>query len=114
MKFKFPKLFNKKQKSPKDEENNTNTFHKLTFEELAALFNTSLKDGLEKEKAAQLLIKNGKNKITQKTKNPIIKILSYFFTGFCGLIWIAAIICILAYVYYYQDKQMFKIFYLFI
>ena len=99
MKFTLPKLFKKKQKNPKEVvENNNNTFHKLTFEELAAFFNTSLKDGLDKNTAAQLLIKNGKNKITQKSKNPIIKILGYFFTGFCGLIWIAAIICILAYV----------------
>ncbi|CAF1081699.1 unnamed protein product, partial [Brachionus calyciflorus] len=35
-------------------------------------------------------------KIKPKKANPIIKIISYFFSGFCALLWIAAIVCILA------------------
>jgi len=70
--------------------------HKISLESLAQRFQVSLTAGLEETYASLTLIKNGKNKLTQKKNNYILKFLSYFFTGFCGLIWVAAIICILA------------------
>lgn len=71
-------------------------FHKLTFEELSQRLNTSVTTGLDESQAKELLTRNGKNRITQKKKNPIFKIIGYFFSGFCPLIFIAAIVCILA------------------
>jgi len=71
-------------------------YHKQTLEEIAEEFHTSLTEGLNKSHAKELLVKNGKNKITQNRQNPVLKIIGYFFSGFCILIWIAAIICILA------------------
>ena len=46
--------------------------------------------------ARHLLLKHGKNAITQKNTNLVLKILGYFVSGFCGLIWLAAITVILA------------------
>ncbi len=74
----------------------TEEYHKMSLEQLSMTFDTSLTDGLDETKTSQLLIKNGKNQLSQKKKNPLFKIIGYFFTGFCGLIWIAAIVCILA------------------
>jgi sodium/potassium-transporting ATPase subunit alpha len=71
-------------------------FHKLTFSELCQRLSTSVTDGLDDAKAKSFLITYGKNKITQKRKNPVLKVIGYFFTGFCPLIFIAAIVCILA------------------
>jgi hypothetical protein len=71
-------------------------FHKLTLGELAVLFNTSLTCGLTDTCAQQLLIKNGKNCIKQKSKNIFWRLVSYLFTGFCGLLWISSLICLLA------------------
>jgi len=78
-----------------DEKNKLDN-HKLSLKELAIKFHVSLTDGLDENSARMALLKNGKNKLTQKKTNPLLKVLSYFFSGFCGLIWIAAIICILA------------------
>jgi sodium/potassium-transporting ATPase subunit alpha len=72
-------------------------YHKRRPSDIAHDFETSTIDGLTKEKARQRLAQNGKNKIKPKRKNPVLKIISYFFTGFCGLLWIAAIVCVLCY-----------------
>lgn len=102
MKFKLPKisnirgLFKKKPTEAYKSNDYDRDYHKLTFEELCVKFSTSVTSGLDANTAQQLLIKNGKNKIAQKGKNPIIKILGYFFSGFCALIWLAAIVIILA------------------
>ena len=70
-------------------------FHTLTLDQLCDRLNSSTEMGLDPNRAQQLLIKNGKNKISQKGKNPIFKIIGYFFSGFCPLIWFAAIVCFL-------------------
>ena len=71
-------------------------YHKLTFDELSQRLNTSIADGLDENIAKENLVKYGKNKMTQKRKNPVLKVIGYFFTGFCPLIFIAACVCILA------------------
>jgi sodium/potassium-transporting ATPase subunit alpha len=71
-------------------------YHMLELPDMARLFNTSLTDGLKSTVASQYLLKNGRNVIKQKTQHPILRFISYFFTGFCSLIWVAALICILA------------------
>ncbi len=105
MKFNLPKLssitgiFKRNKNEPKlvatKAKDYNRDFHKITFDELCDRLNTSTQNGLDISRAQQLLIKNGKNKITQKSKNPLLKILGYFFSGFCALIWVAAIICLL-------------------
>jgi sodium/potassium-transporting ATPase subunit alpha len=81
--------------SPKNEPESTN-WHKLSFEELSLKLNTSLTNGLDSLTATQLSIQNGKNKLIGKKKNPLLKTIGYFFTGFCSLMWVGAIVCILA------------------
>lgn len=46
--------------------------------------------------ATNLLEQNGPNKIKQQRSNMFLKILSYFFSGFGSLFFLAAIICVLA------------------
>jgi sodium/potassium-transporting ATPase subunit alpha len=101
MKLKLPKLFKrgkKNQTSPKEaiDTSVNETFHKLELNDLVRQLNTSATDGLTSVTAAQVLAKNGKNLIKQKSENPVLKIIKYFLSGFCPLIWVAAIICILA------------------
>mgnify|MGYP001810501049 CR=1 FL=1 len=62
-------------------------FHKLTFEQLQTRFATSLTNGLDSNVADDLLAKNGRNRIKQKGKNPILRYIGYFFSGFCPIIW---------------------------
>jgi sodium/potassium-transporting ATPase subunit alpha len=71
-------------------------YHKLTLEQMESRFSTSSVNGLDQAIAQQLLHKNGKNMLTHKRKNPFLKVIGYFFSGFCTLIWVAAFICILA------------------
>jgi sodium/potassium-transporting ATPase subunit alpha len=108
MKFKLsnlkipkPKIFSRNKyndnKPSTDDLDSDLTYHKMSLTELAGALETSVKDGLDQSKASQLLSKNGRNVIEQKGKNPVFKFIGYFFTGFCTLIWVAAIICILAY-----------------
>jgi sodium/potassium-transporting ATPase subunit alpha len=70
--------------------------HKVALEDLVCMLETSVTAGLTELQAGQFLVKNGKNKIEHKDQNPVLKFIGYFFTGFCGLLWVAAIICILA------------------
>ena len=104
-KFNLPKLsslkdfLNRKSSQKSSQTCNVNyerNFHKLTCEQLELLFNTSTLKGLDVDMARQLLLKHGKNAITQKKTNLVRKILGYFVSGFCGLIWLAAITVILA------------------
>ena len=62
-------------------------FHKLTLEKLSSICESSLSDGLTSEQAVKGINKNGKNCIKKKSKNVFVKLLSYLFTGFCGLLW---------------------------
>ena len=71
-------------------------FHKQSLTSLSQYFNTSLTDGLSDAEAKQLLIKNGKNLLAHHKKNLIWKLIGYLFSGFCGLLWIAAIVFLLA------------------
>jgi sodium/potassium-transporting ATPase subunit alpha len=71
-------------------------YHKMSIEQLESRFNTSSVNGLDQTKAQQLLLKTGKNLLSHKKKNQILKVMGYFFSGFCSLIWVAAIVCILS------------------
>ena len=71
-------------------------FHKLSLNELVRSFNTSLSNGLNEAEAKNLLAKNGKNLMSHQKKSVFVKLLSYLFTGFCGLLWIGSIVSILS------------------
>lgn len=102
MKLKLPKfaqlrkLKNKENTKNVLENSGNENFHKTELNDLIRQLNTSLTDGLASSTASQLLIKNGRNLIKQKRQNPVIRVTKYFFSGFCPLIWVAAIICILS------------------
>ncbi len=100
MKFNLKKLKGVFTKTKRTEKayafNYEHNYHKLSFSELEKTFNTSLDNGLKDTVAKQLLFKNGKNKIKQKKPNLVLKILGYFLSGFCGVMWLGAIIIILA------------------
>ena len=66
-------------------------FHRQSLEELATNLETSLMSGLSSTEAATLLAKNGKNLIKPHSQNIFLKMISYLFTGFCGLLWQAFI-----------------------
>lgn len=53
-------------------------------------------DGLTSAKAEELIKRYGKNKIIPERKSLILKILGYLVSGFCPVLWGAAIVCILA------------------
>lgn len=75
---------------------NNKTFHKMSLSELSQSLGTSLTNGLDQMCASQLLLKNGRNKIKPRKKSTIKQILGYMFSGFCGVLWISAFICLLA------------------
>lgn len=89
MKITLPKFLNKsKAVDPiANAKRVEHDFHKLSLEELAASLNTSMMDGLSSAEAAKLLIKFGKNVIKPPSQNIVLRMISYLFTGFCGLLW---------------------------
>jgi len=71
-------------------------YHKSTLSDLEEEFHTSLARGLSSKEALRLLKQNGLNIITPPHHNKYLRFLSYFFSGFCGVLWFAVIVCILA------------------
>jgi sodium/potassium-transporting ATPase subunit alpha len=71
-------------------------FHKLSLNELASTFNTSVTQGLTDAKAKELLIQNGPNILKPPESHLIKKLIGYVTGGFCWLLWIGVIVCILA------------------
>ena len=89
-------LFSQSEKDVKNPQKISLDFHKQSLDQLASFFNTSLSDGLSESEAKQLLTKNGENILKHHTKNVLLKMLSYLFTGFCGLLWLGSIVSILS------------------
>ncbi|KAJ1658656.1 hypothetical protein IWQ61_002144 [Dispira simplex] len=71
-------------------------FHLLSTDEFEKLFSTSLSGGLESEMARNRLIRNGSNCISPPKSNLLRKLLGYVFGGFCSLLWVASIVCFVA------------------
>ena len=72
------------------------TFHRMSLAELSGHFATSLSNGLAQTSAESLLSRHGPNQIKPRSKNALLQLVSYLFTGFCGLLWISSIVCLLA------------------
>jgi magnesium-transporting ATPase (P-type) len=66
-------LYNRKVQKIKTSTNDLN-FHKLSLNELAGYFNTSLTDGLSEVESKQLLTKNGKNILQHYKKKHFFKV----------------------------------------
>jgi sodium/potassium-transporting ATPase subunit alpha len=74
----------------------TYQYHKMTFDELNEAFHTSCLRGLTDQQASETLAKFGPNILKPPETHYIRKILGYLFGGFCWLLWIGVIVCILA------------------
>ncbi|KAJ1926956.1 hypothetical protein IWQ60_003356 [Tieghemiomyces parasiticus] len=79
-----------------DIESTDQSFHKLGLPELATMFSTDLGRGLEAPVAQKFLVRDGRNLITPAKSNYVLQLLGYCFGGFGILLWIAAIVCIIA------------------
>jgi len=74
------------------------TDHKLTIEELTALYHTDLKRGLTSQKAREVLEEVGPNKLkAAKGTNWGLRFLADVFGDFNALMWIGGILCFISY-----------------
>ena len=68
-------------------------YHKLSLTEVTQQYRTSIEQGLDTAQATSRVAEYGKNAISPPPSNWLKKIISYFFGGFCSLLWVASIIC---------------------
>jgi sodium/potassium-transporting ATPase subunit alpha len=68
-------------------------FHKHSVDEVLQQFSTSEKIGLDSQQVSKRLSRDGKNKISPPPSDWARKLFTYFFGGFCSLLWFASIIC---------------------
>lgn len=68
-------------------------YHKSSLLEIAQTYRTNIEQGLDTTQAVARVAEYGKNSISPPPNNWARKIFGYFFGGFCGLLWIASIIC---------------------
>ncbi|XP_046886397.1 sodium/potassium-transporting ATPase subunit alpha-1-like [Hypomesus transpacificus] len=72
--------------------------HKLTIDELQRKYNTDTNRGLSSSRAKEYLARDGPNALTPPITTPEwVKFCRQLFGGFCMLLWIGAILCLLAY-----------------
>ncbi|CAF3630211.1 unnamed protein product [Rotaria sordida] len=72
--------------------------HKITLEEVVARYETNIEQGLSAAKAREFLEKNGPNSLTPPREVPEwVKFAKLLFGGFSALLWVAAILCLIAY-----------------
>ncbi|KAL7750759.1 hypothetical protein RI367_003716 [Sorochytrium milnesiophthora] len=91
------KQLNRRTKKEKDAEEDINgDVHKLTLRELELRFGTKIDEGLPETVAVRRANKYGKNQITPPQTQWARKLFSYFFGGFCWLLWIACILTFLS------------------
>ncbi|KAG6899286.1 hypothetical protein C0993_011613, partial [Termitomyces sp. T159_Od127] len=68
------------------------TYHNVSVEKLCGMFGTTADRGLDNVVVARNLQRDGKNTIAKKKPKYLLKIISYLFTGFCSILWVAVII----------------------
>ena len=104
MKYKIENPQNIKQKvaisvfkmPPKEE---FSDLHIIPLEELEKQLKSNFNTGLSTSDAQERLKANGKNILTPPKKTPEwIKFMKTMFTGFAALLWIAGILCFIAYI----------------
>jgi sodium/potassium-transporting ATPase subunit alpha len=67
-------------------------FHKLSTLEVCQQFNVSPDRGLDDAVATRWIQRSGKNVLAQHRENYLKKLASYFFGGFCSILWVAVIV----------------------
>ena len=74
------------------------TDHKLPIEEFEALFHTNVTNGLSKQAAADKLLKDGPNKLSEKEGvHWSLLLIHEFISPMALLLWAGAILCFIAY-----------------
>ncbi|KAG6872983.1 hypothetical protein C0993_001808, partial [Termitomyces sp. T159_Od127] len=68
------------------------TYHNVSVEKLCGMFGTTADRGLDNVVVARNLQRDGKNTIAKKKPKYLLKVISYLFTGFCSILWVAVII----------------------
>ncbi len=72
--------------------------HLVSLPELEKRLRTNLATGLSNEEAAARLVQNGPNALTpSKATSEWVKFLRTMFSGFASLLWVAGILCLIAY-----------------
>ncbi|ULT89873.1 hypothetical protein L3Y34_008347 [Caenorhabditis briggsae] len=72
--------------------------HTVPMEELVTRLGTNLETGLTRQKAQEILLKNGPNALSPPETTPEwIKFCKNLFGGFAMLLWVGAILCYIAY-----------------
>ncbi|CAF1259823.1 unnamed protein product, partial [Didymodactylos carnosus] len=73
--------------------------HRVPLQELVERYHTSVENGLTTAAAAEALRVNGPNSLTPPYQTPEwLKFVRLLFGGFSGLLWVAAVLCLLAYI----------------
>ncbi|EAR87207.2 Na,H/K antiporter P-type ATPase, alpha subunit family protein (macronuclear) [Tetrahymena thermophila SB210] len=80
--------------------------HKVELKILVKRYGTDIQNGHKQQKAEQLNIQLGDNKLSEKPKEPLIfKFLRELITPFAILLWISSIVCFVAYKIKPQNSQ---------
>ena len=81
-----------------DEDITSSDYHKIPLADLEQLLGTDFQNGLSTEEAARRLESGGPNVLTPPKKTPEwIKFSKTMFSGFAALLWMASILCFIAY-----------------
>lgn len=73
-------------------------WHTIPIEEVYSRLETNVETGLSKEKAAEVLLRDGRNALTPPPTTPEwIKFCKQLFGGFAMLLWAGALLCFIAY-----------------
>ena len=81
-----------------DEDTTSSDYHKIPLADLEQLLGTDFQNGLSTEEAARRLESGGPNVLTPPKKTPEwIKFSKTMFSGFAALLWMASILCFIAY-----------------
>jgi sodium/potassium-transporting ATPase subunit alpha len=72
--------------------------HSIPMDQLVVRFQTNLESGLTMSKAAEIMLRDGPNRLTPPKQTPEwIKFMKNMFGGFAMLLWIGAALCFIAY-----------------
>jgi len=80
--------------------------HIIPLEELYARFQTDPENGLSSEKHAEVLARDGLNKLTPPPTIPsLVKFLEHLFGGFAALLWLGAFLCFIGFLLNQADQS---------
>lgn len=72
--------------------------HKISMEALQKKYSTNTHKGITNEHAAEVLLRDGPNKLTEKKKVSMwVKLFHELTNGFALMLWVGGILCFVAY-----------------